>query len=114
LLAHGAAHVVASAKDDLQARLGEIAGAVGARVVFDPVGGRAFGPLTAAMSRGGILIEYGGLSPEPTPFPLAAMLCKSLTHEVVRDPERLAAAKRFVIDGLASGVEARHRENLPV
>jgi len=30
------------------------------------------------MARGCILIEYGGLSPEPTPFPLFSVLNKSL------------------------------------
>lgn len=105
----GAAHVIASAGEDLQSRLEQIAGPNGVRVVFDAVGGPAFVPLTAAMAPGGILIEYGGLSPEPTPFPLASVLGKSLTlrgylvHEIVRDPARLAAAKAFILDGLADG-----------
>jgi NADPH:quinone reductase-like Zn-dependent oxidoreductase len=109
LLDVGAAHVVASAEEDLQAQLTEIAGHEGVRVVFDPVGGPAFEPLTAAMARGGILIEYGALSPEPTPFPLFAVLSKSLTlrgylvHEITGDPVRLHSAKAFVLDGLASG-----------
>ncbi|MCC8969909.1 zinc-dependent alcohol dehydrogenase family protein [Bradyrhizobium brasilense] len=103
----GAAHVVASAEQDLQSRLEQIAGPNGVRVVLDAVGGPAFVPLTAAMAPGGILIEYGGLSPEPTPFPLANVLGKSLTlrgylvHEIVRDPARLTAAKAFILDGLA-------------
>ncbi|WP_118178625.1 zinc-dependent alcohol dehydrogenase family protein [Paraburkholderia phosphatilytica] len=109
LLAAGAAHVIALAEDDLVARLTEIAGPQGVRVVLDPIGGPIFEPLTAAMSRGGILIEYGGLSPEVTPFPLFAVLGKMLTlrgylvHEVIGDPERLAAARAFILDGLASG-----------
>lgn len=109
LLEVGAAHVVASLEEDLETRLAEIAGPDGVRVVFDAVGGPAFEPLTSAMARGGILIEYGALSPEPTPFPLFAVLSKCLTlrgyliHETTADPARLAAAKAFVLDGLASG-----------
>lgn len=109
LLASGAAHVIASAEEGLETRLREIAGADGVRVVFDAVGGPIFGPLTAAMSRGGTLIAYGGLSPEPTPFPLFAVLTKSLTlrgylvHEITGDPARLQAAKAFILDGLNSG-----------
>jgi NADPH:quinone reductase-like Zn-dependent oxidoreductase len=109
LLEAGAAHVIASAEEDLEARLREIAGPEGVRVVFDPVGGQSFLPLTAAMSRGGILIEYGGLSPEPTPFPLFAVLSKSLmlrgylVNEIVGDAGRLKAAKAFIVGGLASG-----------
>ncbi len=109
LLAAGAAHVVASTEEDLEIRLREIAGPTGVRVVFDPIGGPSIEPLTAAMSKGGILIEYGALSPQPTPFPILAVLSKALTlrgyliHEVVSDPQRLAAAKSFILEGLASG-----------
>ncbi|MFS8050352.1 zinc-dependent alcohol dehydrogenase family protein [Rhizobium sp. BR 314] len=109
LLDFGAAHVVATAEEDLEARLKEITGSQGVRVVLDSIGGPIFEPLTAAMSRGGILIEYGGLSPEPTPFPLFAVLSKSLTlrgylmHEIVRDPARLEAAKAFILEGLRAG-----------
>jgi NADPH:quinone reductase-like Zn-dependent oxidoreductase len=109
LLEFGATHVIASAEEDLGTRLTDIAGPEGVRVVFDPIGGPIFEPLTAAMARGGILIEYGGLSPEPTPFPLFTVLSKTLTlrgylvHEIIGDPARLEAAKAFVLDGLMSG-----------
>jgi NADPH:quinone reductase-like Zn-dependent oxidoreductase len=109
LIGAGAAHVVASAEEDLESRLNEIAGARGVRVVFDAVGGPSFQPLTAAMSLGGMLIEYGGLSPDPTPFPLSTVLSKCLTlrgylvHEITGDPVKLAAAKAFILDGLTSG-----------
>jgi NADPH:quinone reductase-like Zn-dependent oxidoreductase len=109
LLEFGATHVIASAEEYLEVRLRDIAGPEGVRVVFDPIGGPIFEPLTAAMSRGGVLIEYGALSPEPTPFPLFSVLSKSLTlrgylvHEIIGDPGRLDAAKAFILDGLASG-----------
>ncbi|NBJ11187.1 zinc-dependent alcohol dehydrogenase family protein [Microvirga arsenatis] len=109
LLEFGATHVIASAEEDLEARMIDIAGPKGVRVVFDPIGGPIFEPLTAAMSRGGILIEYGGLSPEPTPFPLFTILSKTLTlrgylvHEIIGDPARLKAAKAFILEGLESG-----------
>jgi len=109
LLDAGAAYVIASVEEDLQARLEAIAGVEGVRVVFDPIGGPAFVPLTAAMARGGILIEYGALSSEPTPFPLFAVLGKSLTlrgyliHEITGDSKRLQAAKTFILGGLESG-----------
>lgn len=80
-----------------------------ARVVFDAVAGTLFEPLTAVMAPGGILIEYGGLAKEPTPFPLGAVLGKSLTlrgylvHEVVTDPARLERAKAFIAAGVEAG-----------
>ncbi|KRE22646.1 NADPH:quinone reductase [Bosea sp. Root483D1] len=105
----GATHVIASAEEDLEARLKEIAGEDSIRVILDAVGGPAFLPLTAAMARGGILINYGGQSSETTPFPLFNVLSKSLTlrgylvHEITGDPERLATAKAFILDGLTDG-----------
>lgn len=78
-------------------------------MVFDPVGGPIFEPLTASMSKGGVLIEYGGLSRQPTPFPIGQVLSKSLTlrgylvHEVLDDAARLAAAKSFILHGLETG-----------
>ncbi|MBZ9982017.1 zinc-dependent alcohol dehydrogenase family protein [Mesorhizobium sp. B2-2-4] len=109
LLDAGAAEVVVLAEEDLEARLGRIAGPRGVRIVFDAIGGPIFEPLAAAMSRGGILIEYGGLSPEPTPFPLPAVLGKTLTlrgylvHEITGDPAKLEAAKAFILEGLEAG-----------
>lgn len=105
----GAAHVVVMAEENLAVRLTEIAGPDAIRVVFDAVGGPAVTALTETMSPAGILIEYGGLSPEPTPFPLFTALRKTLTvrgylvHEIITDPKRLAAAKAFILDGLVLG-----------
>lgn len=109
LLEAGAGQVIALAEEDLKSRLNEIVGPARVRVVFDPIGGPIFEPLTSAMAQGGILIEYGGLSPEPTPFPLFAVLSKSLTlrgylvHEILGDPQRLELAKAFILEGLRSG-----------
>lgn len=110
LMAAGAAFVVATAEGNLTERLVKIAGPGGVRVVLDAVGGPIFEPLTAAMSRAGVLIEYGGLSPGPTPFPLFDVLSKTLTlrgylvHEITGNPAKLEAAKGFILDGLAAGV----------
>ncbi|MCA0027642.1 MULTISPECIES: zinc-dependent alcohol dehydrogenase family protein [unclassified Mesorhizobium] len=109
LLDAGAAEVVVLAEEDLEARLRRIAGPRGVRIVLDAIGGPIFEPLAAAMSRGGILIEYGGLSSEPTPFPLPAVLGKTLTlrgylvHEITGDPAKLEAAKAFILEGLEAG-----------
>jgi NADPH:quinone reductase-like Zn-dependent oxidoreductase len=108
LRAFGADHVVVTERDDLEARLKAIA-PDGIRVVLDAVSGALVTPLTAAMARGGILIAYGGLALEPTPFPLFTALGKCLTmrgylvHEIVEDAAKLDAAKRFILDGVASG-----------
>lgn len=104
----GAAHVIATEEEDLVARLREITGNAGVRVVFDSIAGEMIEDLAKAMSKGGILIVYGMLSGQPTPFPLFNALTESLAvrgfiyGEIVADPERLAAAKAFILDGLAS------------
>ena len=109
LLDVGAAEVIATEEQDLVAEVRRITGGKGARVVFDPVGGPTVAKLTAAMARRGILFQYGMLSTEPTPLPLADVLGKSLTirgyvlFEITNDPRRLERAKQFIIDGLAAG-----------
>lgn len=109
LLDAGAHHVIATQEEDLVSRVTEITGGRGARVVFDSVGGPSLEPLTRAMARGGILLEYGALSPEPSPFPLFTVLGKSLTlkgylySEIVSDDAALERAKSFIIDGLQTG-----------
>ena len=110
LLDAGADHVVAIGEEDLFVeRVNEITGGNGARVVFDPIGGPLFEPLTRSMARGGILLEYGALSPEATPFPQFTVLGRSLTlkgflyTEIVSDDAALEAGKAFITDGLAAG-----------
>jgi len=109
LLRFGARHVVATAEQDLVASVQAITGPRGPRVAFDPVGGPSFAKLAAVVSREGILILYGALSPEPTPLPLFDVLGKSQTvrgyilFELTSNPARLERAKQFVIDGLAAG-----------
>lgn len=109
LLEAGADHVIATQEESLPERVMEITNGQGARVVFDPVGGPALEPLTAAMAVGGILLVYGALSPEPSPFPLFTVLGKALTlkgylySEIVSDPARLEDVRHFILEGLESG-----------
>jgi len=109
LIKHGAHHVVVTDEEDMVARVMELTNGVGARVVFDPVGGPSFIPLTESMARGGILLVYGALSTEPTPFPLFTVLGKSLTlkgylnGEITNNEAALERAKAFITQGLSSG-----------
>lgn len=109
LLAAGAAHVVTASDGRIDHQLEAIAGKNGIRVVFDAVGGPQVEALAQTMAPEGLLIAYGGLSPDPTPFPLFAALGKQLTmrgylvHDVTADTERLEAAISFVRAGLAAG-----------
>ncbi len=81
----------------------------GARVTFDPVAGPFLEKLAEAAMPGGIIFEYGWLSLQPTPFPLFSALQKGLSIRgyslmgVTRDPQKLAAAKKYTYDRLADG-----------
>ena len=109
LLAAGADHVIATEEEDLAARVNEISGGKGARIVFDPIGGQGIEALAAAASFGGTIFEYGALAAGPTPFPLFTALGKGLAvrgytlFEVLANPGASAKAKKYVFDGLAAG-----------
>jgi NADPH:quinone reductase-like Zn-dependent oxidoreductase len=106
----GAKHVIASSEQDLVAEIARITGGRGARVAFDPIAGPGIETLAQAMSVGGIVMLYGALSGEPTPYPLFVALEKRLTlrgyvlFEIVEDPQRFAAGKRYILDGLKTGL----------
>jgi NADPH:quinone reductase-like Zn-dependent oxidoreductase len=109
LLDLGADYVIATEEEDLVAKVMEITGGKGARVVFDPIGGNGLETLAAATAPSGILFEYGALATEPTPYPLFAALSKHLTikgytlFEVLADPAGFAKAKQYVFDHLEKG-----------
>ncbi len=109
LLSLGADHVIATEEEDLAARVNEITGGKGARLVFDPVGGKGLEALASATAADGILFIYGALAPEPTPYPLFTALRKHLTikgytlREVIANPEAFTKAKKYIFDHLAAG-----------
>jgi NADPH:quinone reductase-like Zn-dependent oxidoreductase len=108
LLALGAAHVIATEEEDLVRRVDEITGGNGARLIFDPVAGPGVEKLAQAAAFQGIIFEYGGLSMQPTPFPMMS-LSKGLSirgytvTEIRRDPQLLKTAKQYIYDRLADG-----------
>lgn len=107
----GADHVIATEEEDLVARVREITGGKGARVIFDPVAGPFLEKLADAAQPGGIIFQYGALSMQPTPLPLFAVLTKGLwirgytLLEFTSSPDRqrLEAAKKFIYDRLEDG-----------
>jgi NADPH:quinone reductase-like Zn-dependent oxidoreductase len=93
LLEAGAAHVIATQEEDFLARVKEITSGKGARVSFDPIGGKGLEKLAEAAAYQGTIFEYGALAPEPTPFPLFAALSKGLTIRGYTVGELFAEAK---------------------
>ncbi len=105
----GADYVIATEEEDLVARVREITGGKGARVIFDPVAGPFLEKLAEATAPEGIIFQYGALSLQPTPLPLLTVLTHGITvrgytlMEFTLVPERLALAKKYVYDRLADG-----------
>jgi NADPH:quinone reductase-like Zn-dependent oxidoreductase len=76
LLAAGAAHVIATEETDLVAEVMRITEGKGARVAFDPVGGRNFRKLIEALAFQGVAYIYGALAEGETPIPVLTMIAK--------------------------------------
>jgi NADPH2:quinone reductase len=110
LLDAGADHVIVTETEDMAAKMMEITNGKGANVIFDPVAGPFLEKLAKAAAARAVIFEYGALSSAPTPFPLFDALTKGLNvrgytlFEIVFDPQRLARGKKFIYDGLESGV----------
>jgi len=109
LLALGAAHVVATEEEDVATKVNEITDGIGARLIFDPVAGPGVEKLADAAAYHGTIFVYGGLSLEPTPFPIRSLVAKGLSMrayplmELRRDPPVLKTAKQYVFDRLQDG-----------
>jgi NADPH:quinone reductase-like Zn-dependent oxidoreductase len=105
----GAAHVIATDEESFLTRVREITGGKGARVIFDPIGGKGVAALAEAAAYQGIIFEYGALAPEPTPFPLFTALSKGLTvrgytlREILSDPKLNSEAVKYVFDRVRAG-----------
>lgn len=116
LLEAGADHVIQTGSEDLAERTAALTDGVGAHLIFDPIGGPLLQSLADSAALGGMIIEYGALDENETPYPLFTALAKGLTirgytlFEITQGAEsgarkaRLDAAKDFVFKGVSSGV----------
>jgi NADPH:quinone reductase-like Zn-dependent oxidoreductase len=108
LNAHGAAHVIATEESDTVAEVMAITGGRGARIVFDPVGGPFVEKLADAMAEEGILIIYGGLSGQATPYPhwpaaLKGLSLRGWVASYWTKANRFGRARDLILQGLADG-----------
>ena len=105
----GADFVIATEEEDLPARVTEITGGKGARVIFDPVAGPYLETLVKAAATEGIIYVYGRLSDDPTPFPIMGAMAGGVSitgytlHQLNGHRERIAEAKRYIFERLEDG-----------
>ena len=106
----GADHVIATEEEDIVARVKEITGGKGADVIFDSIAGQFIETLAKCAAMYGRMVEYGGLSLEPAPFPFRAALHKQLTLRgytlmlVTADPAKRAETVKYVTEKIEAGV----------
>jgi NADPH:quinone reductase-like Zn-dependent oxidoreductase len=109
LIALGADHVIALEEEDIEARVKQITGGKGVRIILDSVAGPLLATLANIAAPGGIIIEYGALSENPAPFPQLSVLSKFLTirgywmAETLADPARREKAQKYVVDHINDG-----------
>ena len=114
LRSFGADYVIVTEEEDLVSRVLEITGGRGARLIYDPIGGKNLETLVSAAATSGTIIEYGLLASEPTLLPLFTALVKYLTikaydvHEIFASPEQLEAARQYVLKRLNDGSYTPH------
>lgn len=106
LLEQGAAHVIVSDEEDVPARIREITGGAGARIVFDAVAGQPLAGLIAAMAPQGVAIVYGMLAGYSVDLQLPPMMMGNITLRgfsadlLIRQP----GARRRLVDYVSSGL----------
>ncbi len=106
---HGARFVVPTDETDVVAEVRRITGGRGARIVFDPVGGPDVEKLAQLTAEEGMVIIYGGLSGQPTPYPHWPAALKGLSirgwvaSSIWGKPARFARYRDLILRGLAGG-----------
>ena len=105
----GADHVIVSDGPGLAEAVMKLTGDKGADVIVDSISGSIVDELAEAAAYRGKLFLYGRLNEDPTPFPLITCMKKGMAiqgytlWEIVRDPEMMKRAQRFILGGLESG-----------
>jgi NADPH:quinone reductase-like Zn-dependent oxidoreductase len=115
LLELGAAHVIVTEDEhDVAARIMEITNGIGAKIIFDSVGGAGVGELAKATADDALIIVYGLLSNEIPAFPIYEAWKKAAELKTFKmmgysvfgitfNPKMREQAVKYVYDKLKSG-----------
>ena len=118
---HGAAHVINYRRDDFVAKVKEITGGAGVKVVYDSVGADTFMKSLDCLAPFGLLANFGSASGKPAPFDTGVLAKGSLyvtrptlfTHIATRERTQAMADDLFSV--VASGaVKIRIDQRYPL
>lgn len=105
----GIHHLIITNKEPVEKRLMEITKGAGVSFVYDPVAGAFCDEYLNALSMGAVVIIYGLLDPNPTPFPLVPLIRKKAIMDAysqfnhVEDIDKLNECKRYVLERIKKG-----------
>jgi NADPH2:quinone reductase len=75
----GADEVVCSTDENIVDRVAQITSKSGVYAAIDAVGGQTGADAARALGRNGVMLSYGGLSPDPLPLDVGAMIFRTST-----------------------------------
>ena len=107
-LEHGAAHAIDYTKEDFAARVKEITGGKGVKVVYDSIGKDTFEGSLACLRPFGLLASFGNASGPVPPFAIGTLGAKGslyvtrqtlFTHIATRESNQAMADELFAVVG---------------
>lgn len=109
ILGTGADHVIATQDEDVTARILEITGGQGSRIIYDPVGGPLTEQYAGGLAVGAIIFLYGSMADMPTVVPINEMIQQSAimqphsVYQYIDDAELRSEGVGFVHGALLAG-----------
>ncbi|WP_142784650.1 zinc-dependent alcohol dehydrogenase family protein [Changchengzhania lutea] len=96
-------------EESVEKRLKEITNGEGVSFVYDPVAGSFIHEYLDSLSMGAVVIIYGLLDPNPTPYPLVPLIRKKAIMDAysqfnhVEDINKLNECKSYILDRIEKG-----------
>lgn len=100
----GIDHLIISNEESVEKRLMEITEDEGVSFVYDPIAGNFCNDYLDALSMGAVVIIYGLLDPNPTPYPLVPLIRKKAVMDAysqfnhVEDIDKLNECKAYILE----------------
>nr|WP_298929603.1 zinc-dependent alcohol dehydrogenase family protein [uncultured Allomuricauda sp.] len=105
----GIDHLIISNEESVGERLMEITEGEGVSFVYDPIAGNFCNEYLDSLSMGAVVIIYGLLDPNPTPYPLVPLIRKKAVMDAysqfnhVEDIDKLNECKAYVLERIEKG-----------